>query len=145
MIDGVGTLLTSVHNNFAMGYILKSDLTLQPCYVAKVGNFFAHGETLKDAMKDAQEKYDESLPIEERIANFKKQYPTLETKATGKELYDWHHVLTGSCRMGRDEFCSAKDVHMDAEYTIEYFLSITKDSYGSSVIKQVRESYEACS
>ena len=83
----------------------------------------------------------EARPVEDRIAEFKKQYPELTTKATGKELYDWHHILTGSCTMGRDEFCRAKDVKMDQLYTIEYFLTITADSYGSDVIRQVRESY----
>ena len=145
MVDDVPTLIDSVHRNYAKGCIIKDDLTLQPCYIAKVGNFFAHGKTLKEAMRDAQAKYDESLPIEERIANFKKQYPTLDTKAKGQELYDLHHVLTGSCRMGRDEFCRANNVSMDAEYTIEYFLSLTANSYGSNVIRQVRESYEAYS
>ena len=141
MVDDVPTLIDSVHRNYAKGSVIKDDLTLQPCYIAKVGNLFAHGKTLKEAMRDAQAKYDENLPIEERIANFKKQYPTLDTKAKGKELYDWHHILTGSCRMGRDKFCRANDVSMDAEYTIEYFLHLTENAYGSSVIKQVIDAY----
>lgn len=92
-------------------------------------------------MRDATAKDMEERPLNERIAEFKKQYPELIIKATGKELYDWHHILTGSCTMGRDEFCRAKGVEMDKLYTIEYFLNLTANSYGSDVIRQVRESY----
>ena len=142
MIDDTPTLIYSIHGNIAHGAILRDNLTLKECFIARVGNSFAHGDTAQNAMRDATAKDMEARPIEERIDEFKKQYHELTTKATGKELYDWHHILTGSCRIGRDEFCRAKNVSMDAEYTIEYFLTITADSYGSDVIRQLRESYE---
>ena len=141
-IDDTHTLIYSIRGNIARGAILRDDLTLKDCYIAKVGNSFAHGETAYDAMRDATAKDMYARPLEERIAEFKKQYPTLGTKATGKELYDWHHILTGSCTMGRDEFCKAQGVKMDEKYTIEYFLNLTANSYGSDIIRQVRESYE---
>ena len=56
MIDSVPTLIYSVHSNYAKGAILKDDLTLQPCFIAKVGNSFAHAETLKKAFADATGK-----------------------------------------------------------------------------------------
>ena len=141
-IDNTPTLIYSVRGTIARGAILHDDLTLNDCYIAKVGNSFAHGGTAHDAMRDATAKDVEARPLEERIEEFKKQYPELITKATGKELYDWHHILTGSCTMGRDEFCRAKNIEMDKLYTIEYFLSLTANSYGSNVIKQVMDSYK---
>ena len=141
-VDDTPTLIYSVRGAIAHGAILHDDLTLKDCYIAKVGNSFAHGGTAHDAMRDATAKDMEARPLEERIEEFKKQYPTLDTQATGKELYDWHHILTGSCTMGRNEFCRAKNIEMDKLYTIEYFLSLTANSYGSDVIKQVRENYE---
>ena len=141
-VDDTPTLIYSVRGAIARGAILHDDLTLKDCYIAKVGNSFAHGDTAHDAMRDAAAKDMEARPLEERIEEFKKQYPTLDTQATGKELYDWHHILTGSCTMGRNEFCRAKSIEMDKLYTIEYFLSLTANSYGSNVIRQVRESYK---
>ena len=44
--------------------------------------------------------------------------------------------------MGRNEFCKAHDIDLTKKYTVRYFLEITKKSYGSNVIKQVRESYK---
>lgn len=43
MIDGVQTIITAVHGNIAKGTILQKDLTLTPCFMAKVDGFFAHG------------------------------------------------------------------------------------------------------
>ena len=141
-IDDVPTIITQVRDNIAYGLIVKEDLTLDSCYIAKVGNSFAHGKTIKEAVADAEAKEMKNMPIEERIKKFIEVFGTLDSEHTGKEFYDWHHILTGSCRMGRDEFCKIHKIDLEKKYTVRYFLDITKDSYGSNVIKLVREAYE---
>lgn len=141
-IDRVPTIITQVRGNIARGYIVKEDLTLESCFIAKVGDSFAHGKTLEGAVTDAKAKEIEKLPIEERIANFKETFGPLNSEHIGEEFYVWHSILTGSCRMGRDGFCKAHGIDLSKKYTVKYFLDITKDSYGSDVIKLVRESYE---
>lgn len=141
-IDNIPTIITQVRGNIARGYIIKDDLTLFPCYVVRVGNSFAHGETIKDAVVDAEAKEMEEIPIEERIEKFMEIFGSLDSEYIGKKFYDWHHILTGSCRMGRDEFCKAHDIDLKKKYTVRYFLDITKNSYGSDIIKQIYESYE---
>ena len=64
-IDGVSTIIDSVHGNYANGKILRDDLTVRECFIAKCGNFFAHGETIKQALSDASEKYNENKPLSE--------------------------------------------------------------------------------
>ena len=142
-IDSVPTIIIQVRGNIACGYIVKDDLTLSPCYIAKSGNSFAHGNTLKEAVADAEAKEMEDMPIEERIKKFVETFGPLDSEHTGKEFYDWHHILTGSCRMGRDDFCKAHDVDFTKKYTVRFFLDLTKESYGSNVIKQVRDSYKS--
>ena len=141
-IDNVPSVITQVHGNIACGYIVKEDLTLEPCFIAKVGNSFAHGKTLKDAVADAEAKETKRLPIEERIEKFIEVFGSLDSEHTGKEFYDWHHILTGSCRMGRNEFCKSHSIDLTQKYTVKYFLDITKDSYGSDVIKLIEEAYK---
>lgn len=141
-IDNVPTIITQVRGNIARGYIVTEDLTLESCFIAKVGDYFAHGKTLEEAVTDAKAKEVKKLPIEERIANFKETFGPLNSEHVGKEFYVWHNILTGSCRMGRDGFCKAHGIDLSKKYTVKYFLDITKDSYGSDVIKLVRESYE---
>lgn len=141
-IDMLPTIIIQVNGNFAKGYIIKEDLTLESCYIAKVDNFFAHGKTLKDAVTDAEKKREKNMPIEERIKKFVETFGSLNSEHTGKEYYDWHHILTNSCQMGRDKFCEAHDIDLSKKYTVKYFLDITKNSYGSNIIKLIRETYE---
>ena len=136
-IDSVSTIITNIHNNVASGFIIGFDMTLIPCYVAKAGNSFAHAKTLKDAVKDAEAKEMGEMPIEERIEKFIEVFGSMDSEHTGKEFYDWHHILTGSCRMGRDKFCEENEIDLTKKYSVRYFLNITKNSYGGEVIKEI--------
>lgn len=141
-VDRVPTIITQVRNNFAKGFIVKSNLTLSPCYIAKVGNSFAHGYTLKEAFVDAERKGIDKIPIEEHITKFVETFGSLDSEHTGKKFYDWHHILTGSCKMGRDEFCRTHNIDLKKKYTVRYFLDITDESYGGDIIKLIRKSYK---
>ena len=136
-IDGVPTIITHIHKDVASGFIIRFDMTLLPCYVAKAGNYFAHGKTLKDAVIDAEAKEMYNMPIEERIEKFIEVFGSVDSEHTGKEFYDWHHILTGSCRMGRDKFCEENGIDLTKKYSVRYFLNITKNSYGGDIIKQI--------
>ena len=136
-IDGVPTIITNIHNNVAIGFIIGFDMTLIPCYVAKAGNSFAHGKTLKDAVKDAEAKEMGEMPIEERIDKFIEVFGSMDSEHMGEEFYDWHHILTGSCRMGRDKFCEENGIDLTKKYSVKYFLNITKNSYGGDIIKRI--------
>jgi hypothetical protein len=141
LIDGIQTIIKSVRGNIAQGFILKNDLTLQPCYIVKEQNYFAHGDTLHDAFTSLQEKlYDDSTE-EERIEAFVKEFPDYDTPYPNRDLFDYHHVLTGSCRMGRESFCKDKGINLDDSTTVRDFVSLTKDSYGSETIRMLPQAY----
>lgn len=139
MIDDVPTILTAIHGNTAKGYILRDDLTLEPCYLAKAGNRFAHGGTLDEAVADAREKLFDDMPEDERISVFLAAHER-GVKYPARDFYDWHHRLTGSCRMGRDEFVRAHGIDLEnGMYTVEEFVEITRNSYGGAVIARLEE------
>lgn len=141
LIDGIQTIIKSVRGNIAQGFILKNDLTLQPCYIVKEQNYFAHGDTLHDAFTYLREKlYDDSTE-EERIEAFVKEFPDYDTPYPNRDLFDYHHVLTGSCRMGRESFCKDKGINLDDSTTVREFVSLTKDSYGSETIRRLPQAY----
>lgn len=141
LIDGIQTIIKSVRGNIAQGFILNRDLTLQPCYIVKENNKFAHGYTLHDAFMALQEKlYDESTE-EERIEAFVKKFPDYDTPYSNRDLFAYHHVLTGSCRMGRESFCKDKGINIDGSTTVRDFVSLTKDSYGSETIRKLPQAY----
>lgn len=141
LVDGLQTIIKSVRGNIAQGFILKSDLTLQPCYIVKEQNRFAHGDTLHDAFTSLQDKlYDDSTE-EERIEAFVKKFPNYDTPYPNHDLFAYHHVLTGSCRMGRESFCKDKGINLDDSTTVREFVSLTKDSYGSDTICKLPQAY----
>ena len=137
IIDNMPTIITSIHNNIAKGFVVRTDLQLIPCYIVKDGNKFAHGETLRDAFDSLQEKlYDDSTE-EERIEAFKKKFPEYDVKYNNKDLFIYHHVLTGSCKMGREAFMSNNGLSLDGKTSIREFVELTKDSYGGEIIKKL--------
>ena len=141
MVDDTQTIITSVRGNVAQGFILQSDLQLEPCFIVKENNKFAHGDTLRDAFTSLQEKlYDDSTE-EERIDAFKQKFPSYDTKYSNHDLFIYHHVLTGSCRMGRESFVADKGLSLDGKTTVREFVELTKDAYGGDIIKQLPQAY----
>lgn len=138
IIDNISTIITSIHGNVAKGFILNKNLTLEKTFVAKGNNKFAHGKTLKEAVADLQEKIFDDLDIEEKIEMFNKQFNRVE-KYSGEEFYKWHHILTGSCTAGRDNFVRENNLDLKKLYTVDEFIKITKDSYGGNIIKKLCE------
>ena len=141
IVDDVPTIIKSVRDNIAQGFILQRDFTLKPCYIVKEQNMFAHGDTLHDAFAALQEKlYDDSTE-EERMEAFRKKFPEYDTLYPNRDLFTYHHVLTGSCRMGRESFCKDKGIGLDGSTTVREFVELTKDSYGGDVICKLPEVY----
>ena len=140
-IDDIPTIITSVRNNIAKGFIVKNDLQLAPCYIVKENNQFAHGDTLKDAFMSLQEKLYDYRTEEERIEAFKKKFPEYDVKYNNRDLFVYHHVLTGSCRMGREAFMSNKGLSLDGKTSVREFVKLTQDAYGGDIIKKLPEAY----
>lgn len=139
-IDDVPTLIDSVSGNFAKGRILSKDMTARPCYIAKVGKYFAHGDTLHEAMADAQEKYNEHRPLTERIADFNREFPDRDVKVDAARLFEWHHVLTGSCLAGRKAFCEDRGLDYEhGHYTVNEFIRLTREAYGGEAIEELEK------
>ena len=141
VIDDVLTIIKSVRDNIAQGFILNSDLTLHPCYIVKEQKYFAHGDTLHDAFMSLQEKLYDGSTEEERIGAFRKKFPDYDTPYPNRDLFAYHHVLTGSCRMGRESFCKDKGISLNDSTTVRQFVLLTKDSYGSATIRKLPQAY----
>ena len=138
MIDEMPTIIKSIRNNVAKGFILNNDFTLEETFVVKENNQFAHGKTLHEAFQSLQEKlYDDSTE-EERLEAFKEHFKDFSQQYSAKELFTWHHVLTGSCKQGRESFCKQHGIDLDKDmFTIHDFVELTKDSYGGDIIKKL--------
>ena len=138
VVDSIPTIITNVKGNIAKGFILQSDLSLTPCFIAKENNQFSHGNTLHEAFESLREKlYDDSTE-EERILKFKEHFSDFSKKYSAKDLFIWHHVLTGSCKAGREAFCKDKGIDVDNDrFTVYEFIELTKNSYGGEIIRKL--------
>ena len=136
MVDDIAITISHIHGNAAKGTIINNDLTETPCYIVKEGKYFAHGKTLAEANAALQDKLFDKMPVEKRIAAFwtchKRgiKYPT-------KDFFEWHHKLTGSCLMGRQQFAKDHDVDLNGEMTVEQFIALTKNAFGGDIIKRL--------
>ncbi len=136
-IDGVPTLIESVRHGVAFGTTLRDDLTTTPCVIVKNGHVYAHGATLREAMAALQAKLCDGMTEEERIAAFWECHNRTD-KYSGRDLYQWHHVLTGSCEFGRNEFVKNHGIDIDnSEFTVAEFVKLCKNSYGGKVIRKL--------
>lgn len=138
-IDGIPTVIYSVRGNLAKGAILQEGLTLCPCWVAKVEDYFAHGDTAREAIASAREKAVYNLDEAGRIAIFKqecdaqKRYPVMD-------FFRWHHLLTLSCEFGRREFARQHDIDLENDdMNLAEFIALTKDVYGGDIIRRVEK------
>lgn len=138
-IDNTPTGIYRCHGNAAKGFVLIC-FTPVPCYIVKDGNVFAHGNTLREAEDALRAKIFENMDEDEAIERFQEHFKP-GVKYKNSEFFEWHHYLTGSCRMGRETFCRNNGVDMDGESTPEYFIELTKDAYGGEVIKKLKEYY----
>ena len=81
---------------------------------------------------DTEEAIERFLSIFEK----EKKYPT-------KDFYEWHHYLTGSCEMGRRSFMQDRNITFDDMYTVDEFIALCEDSYGSETIKELKERWNS--
>ena len=140
IIDGVQTLIARVRGNVACGFVLSGDLTLQPCFIVKQDDKFAHGETLHAARAALLDKLFADMPLEERISAFVEAHKSGKAYPN-KDFFDWHHKLTGSCDMGRRQFAADHGISLDDNMTPEAFIKLTENAYGGDVIRRLKEYY----
>ena len=139
-IDGVRTCISHVHGSVAKGFIVRRDLSLEPCYIVKQDGLFAHGRSIRKAMEALREKLFDSMPDEERCEAFAREHEA-GREYPNRDYFEWHHRLTGSCLMGREEFAREHGVDMGGSMTPEDFIRLTEDAFGGDVIKQLRQFY----
>ena len=139
-IDDVPTVLFQVHGNVAKGAIVQQNLTLEPCFVAKGVNCFAHGKTLHEAVQALEEKQMETMPPEERARAFAAEFKAGEIYPN-MSFFSWHHRLTGSCEMGRRQFARDHGIDLSASMTPEDFIRLTMNDFGRDVIRLLMPYY----
>ena len=136
-VDDIPCIFKFVHKDWACVEVLdKDNFTTRTAFLGKFENVIAHGDTIRDAITDAKTKYFSQLDFEKIKEMFLQEFSKKE-KMTVKELYDWHGLLTGSCRFGRSQFQEEHGLKDTDEFTLEQFIELTQDAFGGSRIKEL--------
>jgi hypothetical protein len=138
-IDGIPCTFTTVHKSLAFAKVTvigTADFSATPQYVYKFNDCFAHGHTLKQAKADAENKYFSTIDISERILTFKIIFKA-GVKYDADKFYEWHSILTGSCQSGKEQWVKQNVFDMTRKLTVAEFIELTKNSYGSEIIRQL--------
>ena len=98
------------------------------------------GQTSKKAMQALQAKIFRNMDTEELIGQFRNKFNNT-SKYKGTTFYEWHHILTGSCEMGRDNFVKEHNLSLNKMYSVKDFIELTEDDYGGEIIKELKEYY----
>jgi hypothetical protein len=137
-VDSIPCTFRKVHDNWAeVDVINTEDYTSHRAFIAIFNGYTAHGETIRDAFIDAKEKWMQSMDFTEKKKRFLALFKDRE-RLTVKELYDWHGVLTGSCRYGRSTFQAEHGLKDTDTLTLEEFINLTENSYGGDKIKRLK-------
>ena len=140
-INGVPTILDHVKDSFAKGVILKEDFTLKRCYVAKNGQFFAHGHSLKEAVGVLNKKIYQELNYDVVIQKFLRTFQ-IGKSYPGVIFFEWHNYLTGSCLMNQKAFEKKYGVNLNSKFNVETFIDLYKDDYGNEIINKLRDAWK---
>ncbi len=126
IVDDTAMLIYSVKNNIASGAIINKDLTLSDCYIAKSGNYFAHGATIKEAREDLMFKV-----LDRDKSEFESL--TLDDSVDADVAIQCYRVITGACGEGTKSFVRNElQGELKDSYTIREIIELTKGQYGAA-------------
>lgn len=144
-INGAPIAIDNIKGNIAKGRILNDDMTFTDCWIVREGNCIEYGKDLHDTHKAAQRESAIQLPKEERLKMFVQRFPSPDELIPIKELYNWHHVLTGACKYWSKEWCKQNGFNVEDEIycvSIRKFVNLTEFEWGGDIIKELKNYYK---
>lgn len=145
IIDSVPTCITAVHKAadymFAEGFLINFSMYKENCIIAKVNGEFAHDVSLRLAVLSALDKFNNNEPLDVKINRFIAEFPNLHETVDNHRLFVHHHLLTGSCTLGRQKFIREHNIDIDGSMTVEDFINLTAYDYNGHVIRELGKQY----
>lgn len=119
----------------------ESSIKRREIYLISKNGLSAHGDTLKLA-KEALEK--KILNSKEWIDNINLFIEFCKNKEVilNSDLFDWHFKITGSCELGRRQFCETHKIDLKDSMTLDDFIKLTEKQYGSERINVLKTIYK---
>jgi len=100
--------------------------------VARKGNTFAHGDSIREAIQDLTFKLAKRELAKRDIEDYRSL--SLESELTYEEAVMMYRVITGSCRYGVNQFIEENSIE-EKNYTVGEILELTHGQYGHERLK----------
>jgi len=142
-INKLPVIIYSIEENIALCDMINiNNFALNRCYFAKYNNVFAYSYTAKYALEAAMDDYIRLHDIDSRILLFKEKFlPNI--KYSAKEFCKWYSLLNDVSSFDYNLFFKKKGINLDKdEFTVKYFIELTINGYGSSIIKKLNDYYK---
>lgn len=81
------------------------------------------------------------MDLSQKIEEFKNKFKN-DKFYEGNLFFEWHGILTGSCRQGRETFYKEEELDLKNQYSVKDFLSAVKNNYGWEQIQELEKYYE---
>lgn len=141
-IDGYMLYIDHVHEPWMIGQILKNDLTIQQCYLAKINHNYVVAGSLHETLELMRKKILSSNSNEKDIATaFVIAHPEYENKYDWDEMVAWHALSTTSCANGRRQFSKLSDKSSGDTATPKELIEFMKNSPAAPIAKKMEELY----
>ena len=92
------------------------------CVIAKVGDYYAHGETVREAVSDANfKRLQATVNVDQIVA---------EVKSTQRVTREHYRLLTGACKLGTERFLESHGLTGEASIPLDQCREIVRGAYG---------------
>jgi len=133
-IDGSTMIVTSTKQQggatvMRARYFKGGEVGSMPkCYIAQIGEYYAHGDTIKQALSDARFKHLQATMDTSGVVE--------EIKTAGHFTRETFRILTGACASGTERFLSDHGLADKETLSIAETVRVTRCSYGGDVISE---------
>lgn len=126
-IDGYLLYITNIRSPWAMGKIIKNDLTTQDCYLGKINDNIIVGTNLHDIMDELRIKISKkNNNIDDIVQAFVFAHPNYEKEYDWGEMVTWHSLDKTSCADGRKKFSNFANKSNTSKVTPKELVEIMK-------------------
>lgn len=128
-VDDFTVCITHIKEPYALGEVIKNDLTTQKCCLGKVNNHIVISESIRGVISQMRNLIAVSDDIEEDVARaFVLAHPNYEKKYNWDEMVAWHSLIPTSCLDGRRQFTLSAEKNSNSKVTPKELIEFMKHS-----------------
>jgi hypothetical protein len=142
MVNGLPMNIIHIHEPWAIGEIIKKDLTTQKCYLGRINNHLVVGNSISEVLEKLRIKIAETNDNITDIATaFVVAHPDYNKQYNWGEMVMWHSLDRTSCASGRQSFSARNNKFSCSTASPKELVEFMKDSKAVYLANKIEEIY----